>query len=127
MINNVTLVGRLAHDPEYRATATDKTIAAFTLAVDRSKKGSGADFIHCIAWEKTADTISKYVHKGDMFGVTGNLQTRSYENKDGKKVYVTEVVVRNFQFLQPKKRDTEDMREQMDAPAPELANSDLPF
>lgn len=127
MINNVTLVGRLAHDPEYRATATDKTIATFTLAVDRSKKGSGADFIHCVAWEKTAETISKYVHKGDMFGVTGNLQTRSYEDKNGRKVYVTEVVVRNFQFLQPKRHEQEDMREQIDAPAPELAPDDLPF
>lgn len=127
MINSVALVGRTTKDIELRSTKSGKPVASFTLAVDRGKRDDGADFITCVAWDKTAETISNYVHKGDLFGVTGNLQTRSYEDKNGRKVHVTEVVVRTFQFLQPKKRDTEDMREQMDAPAPELANSDLPF
>lgn len=127
MINSVALVGRTTKDIELRSTKSGKPVASFTLAVDRGKRDDGADFITCVAWDKTAETISNYVHKGDLFGVTGNLQTRSYDDKEGRKVHVTEVVVRGFQFLQPKRHEQEDMREQMDAPAPDIANSDLPF
>lgn len=101
-MNNVSLIGRLTKDVEERRTQNGTPVASFTLAVDRRKKEDGADFILCIAWDKAADTIAKYVHKGDLFGVTGHIQTRNYE-KDGRMVYVTEVVTTSFQFLERKR------------------------
>lgn len=104
MINTAIIVGRVTRDIELRSTQSGHPVASFTLAVDRGKKDDGADFINCVAWNKSAELISQYVHKGDMFGVTGSIRTRSYENKEGKKVTATEVMVQNFQFLQPKKQ-----------------------
>ena len=101
-MNNVSLIGRLTKDVKERRTQNGTPVASFTLAVDRRKKEDGADFINCIAWDKAADTIAKYVHKGDLFGVTGHIQTRNYE-KDGRMVYVTEVVTTSFQFLERKR------------------------
>nr|DAH20544.1 MAG TPA: Single strand binding protein [Bacteriophage sp.] len=100
-MNNVSLIGRLTKDVEERRTQRGTHVVSFTLAVDRRKKEDGADFIPCIAWDKAADTIAKYVHKGDLFGVTGYIQTRNYE-KDGRMNYVTEVVTTSFQFLERK-------------------------
>lgn len=101
-MNNVSLIGRLTKDVEERRTQNGTPVASFTLAVDRRKKEDGADFINCIAWDKAAETIAKYVHKGDLFGVTGYIQTRSYE-KDGRMNYFTEVVTTSFQFLERKR------------------------
>ena len=101
-MNQVCLIGRLTKDVEERRTQNGTPVASFTLAVDRRKKEDGADFIPCIAWDKAAETIAKYVHKGDLFGVTGHIQTRSYE-KDGRMNYVTEVVTTSFQFLERKR------------------------
>lgn len=101
-MNNVSLIGRLTKDVEERRTQNGTPVASFTLAVDRRKKEDGADFINCIVWDKAAETIAKYVHKGDLFGVTGHIQTRNYE-KDGRMVYVTEVVTTSFQFLERKR------------------------
>lgn len=101
-MNNVSLIGRLTKDVEERRTQNGTPVASFTLAVDRRKKEDGADFIPCIAWDKAAETIAKYVHKGDLFGVTGHIQTRNYE-KNGRMVYVTEVVTTSFQFLERKR------------------------
>ena len=101
-MNNVSLIGRLTKDVEERRTQNGTHVVSFTLAVDRRKKEDGADFIPCIAWDKAADTIAKYVHKGDLFGVTGHIQTRSYE-KNGRMNYVTEVVTTSFQFLERKR------------------------
>jgi single-strand DNA-binding protein len=101
-MNNVSLIGRLTKDVEERRTQNGTPVASFTLAVDRRKKEDGADFINCIAWDKAAETIARYVHKGDLFGVTGHIQTRNYE-KDGRMVYVTEVVTTSFQFLERKR------------------------
>ena len=106
-MNEVILIGRVTKDIEIRKTQSGKSVASFTLAVDRRRKEDGADFINCIAWEKAAETIAKYVHKGDLFGVTGYIQTRSYE-KDGKRNYVTEVVTTNFQFLEHKREMASD-------------------
>lgn len=106
-MNNVSLIGRLTKDVEERRTQNGTPVASFTLAVDRRKKEDGADFIPCIAWGKAADTIAKYVHKGDLFGVTGYIQTRNYE-KDGRMVYVTEVVTTSFQFLERKREMQSD-------------------
>ena len=101
-MNNVCLIGRVAKDIQERRTQNGTPVVSFTLAVDRRKKEDGADFIPCIAWDKAAETIARYVHKGDLFGVTGYIQTRSYE-KDGRRNYATEVVTTGFQFLERKR------------------------
>lgn len=101
-MNNVSLIGRLTKYVEERRTQNGTPVVLFTLAVDRRKKEDGADFINCIAWGKAAETIAKYINKGDLFGVTGHIQTRSYE-KNGRMVYVTEVVTTSFQFLERKR------------------------
>lgn len=106
-MNNVSLIGRLTKDVEERRTLNGTLVVSFTLAVDRRKKEDGADFIPCIAWDKAADTIAKYVHKGDLFGVTGYIQTRNYE-KDGRMYYFTEVVTTSFQFLERKREMQSD-------------------
>lgn len=106
-MNNVSLIGRLTKDVEERRTQNGTPVVSFTLAVDRRKKEDGADFINCIAWDKAAETIARYVHKGDLFGVTGYIQTRNYE-KDGRMNYVTEVVTTSFQFLERKREMASD-------------------
>lgn len=107
-MNIVSLTGRMTKDVELRRTASGKAVASFTLAVNKDFKneqgGYDADFIDCVAFEQKAETISKYVHKGDKFGVIGQLATRSYETKEGKKVKVTEVKVEKFDFLESKKQ-----------------------
>lgn len=107
-MNNVVLIGRLTKDVELRRTNSGKAVASFTLAVNKDFKNEegnyDADFIDCVAFEPKAETISKYVHKGDKFGVIGQLATRSYETKEGKKVKVTEVKVEKFDFLENKKQ-----------------------
>lgn len=107
MINSCVLIGRLTKDVEERRTQSGKAVAMFTLAIDRKKKEDGADFIPCIAWDKAAETIARYVHKGDLFAVTGYIHTRSYE-KDGRKNYVTEIVTTGFQFLEHKPKMASD-------------------
>ena len=106
-MNNVVLIGRMTKDVELRRTASGKAVASFTLAVNKDFKNEqgnyDADFIDCVAFEQRAETISKYVHKGDRFAVIGKLATRNYE-KDGRKVKVTEVKVTEFDFLENKKQ-----------------------
>ena len=106
-MNQVCLIGRLTKDVQERRTQNGTPVVSFTLAVDRRKKEDGADFIPCIAWDKSAETIAKYVHKGDLFAVTGYIQTRSYE-KDGRRNYATEVVTTGFQFLERKREMSSD-------------------
>ena len=106
-MNNVCLIGRVTKDVQERRTQNGTPVVSFTLAVDRRKKEDGADFIPCIAWDKSAETIARYVHKGDMFGVTGYIQTRSYE-KDGRRNYATEVVTTGFKFLERKRETSSD-------------------
>lgn len=106
-MNNVSLIGRLTKDVQERRTQSGTPVVSFTLAVDRRKKEDGADFIPCIAWDKAAETIAKYVHKGDLFAVTGYIQTRNYE-KDGRMNYFTEVVTTSFQFLERKREMQSD-------------------
>ena len=104
MINNVVLVGRLTKDPDLRYTSSGSAVATFTLAVNRNfTNQSGnreADFINCVIWRKPAETMANYARKGTLLGVTGRIQTRSYENQQGQRVYVTEVVCENFQLLE---------------------------
>lgn len=104
LINNVVLVGRLTKDPDLRYTSSGTAVATFTLAVNRnftSQNGNReADFINCVIWRKSAETLANYAHKGTLLGVTGRIQTRSYDNQQGQRVYVTEVVAENFQLLE---------------------------
>ncbi len=106
MINSVTLVGRLTKDPELRTTPSGVEVGNFTLAVNRTftnQQGEReADFINCIVFRKQAVNVNQYLTKGKLAGVVGRLQTRSYENKEGQKVFVTEIVCDNVQFLEPK-------------------------
>lgn len=105
MINRVVLVGRITKDPVLRKTASGVSVVAFTVACDRRIKTEGqptADFINTVAWNRTADIVAQYTHKGSLVGVEGRIQTRSYDDRSGKRVYVTEVVVDNVQFLEPK-------------------------
>ena len=96
-MNKVTLHGRLAKDVEMRRTQSGKSVASFTIAVDGVGQNAKAEFIGCIAWEKTAENIGKFFSKGKEILAEGRLQTRSYES-NGTKKYVTEVVVTNFEF-----------------------------
>lgn len=104
LINNVVLVGRLTKDPDLRYTSSGTAVATFTLAVNRnftSQNGNReADFINCVIWRKSAETLANYARKGTLLGVTGRIQTRSYDNQQGQRVYVTEVVAENFQLLE---------------------------
>ncbi|MFU1768762.1 single-stranded DNA-binding protein [Mammaliicoccus sciuri] len=106
MINSVTLVGRLTKNPEIRTTPSGVEVGNFTLAVNRTftnQQGEReADFINCIVFRKQAVNVNQYLSKGKLAGVIGRLQTRSYDNKEGQKVFVTEVVCDNVQFLEPK-------------------------
>ena len=110
MINNLTLVGRLTKDPDLKYTGNGTAVATFTLAVNRNfTNQSGereADFINCVIWRKPAETLANYAKKGVLIGVTGRIQTRSYDNQQGQKIYVTEVIADNFQMLESKKADS---------------------
>lgn len=103
-INNVVLVGRLVRDPELRNTAQGVANVSFTLAVNRNYKNDQgqreADFINVVIWRKQAELFAQYATKGALIGVTGRIQTRNYENQQGQRVYVTEVVADNFQLLE---------------------------
>lgn len=110
MINNVVLVGSLTKEPDLRYTSNGTATASFTLAVNRSFKNANgdreADFINCVIWRKPAETLANYARKGTLLGVTGRIQTRNYENQQGQRVYVTEVVVENFQLLESKNNNS---------------------
>lgn len=103
MLNRVILIGRLTKDPELRYTPNGTAVTTFTLAVSRARSSQTgereADFINIVAWSKLADLCANYLKKGRQAAVEGRIQTRSYDNKEGKKVYVTEVVAENVQFL----------------------------
>ena len=104
MINNVVLVGRLSRDPELRYTPSNQAVATFSLAVNRNFKSQNgereADFISCVIWRKQAENLANWAKKGALIGIVGRIQTRSYENQQGQRVYVTEVVADSFQLLE---------------------------
>lgn len=104
MINNVVLVGRMTRDAEFRYTPQNKAVATFTLAVNRNFKNQNgereADFINCILWNQPAENLANWAKKGTLIGITGRIQTRNYENQQGQRVYVTEVVAESFQLLE---------------------------
>lgn len=103
-MNNVSLIGRLTRDPEVRYTQNQKMYAQFNLAVNKVGV-EGADFINIVAWNKTAELVSLYFKKGNKIGITGRINTRNYDDKDGKKVYVTEVIAENIDFCDNNKNN----------------------
>ncbi|EMO7221055.1 TPA: single-stranded DNA-binding protein [Staphylococcus aureus] len=106
MLNRTVLVGRLTKDPELRTTQNGVNVATFTLAVNRTFTNAQgereADFVNVVVFKKQAENVKNYLSKGSLAGVDGRLQTRNYENKDGQRVFVTEVVADSVQFLEPK-------------------------
>lgn len=110
MINQVILVGRLTKDPELRYTPDGHAVSNVTIALNRSYKNNAgeysADFVQCTIWKKTAENTAQYCRKGSIIGITGRIQTRNYENSEGKKVYVTEVVAEHVKFMGSKRSDT---------------------
>ena len=106
MINRAVLTGRLTRDPELRYTTSGTAVVSFTLAVDRQFRNQNgdrdADFVNCVIWRKSAENFSNFTHKGSLVGVEVRIQTRNYENQQGNRVYVTEVVVDNFALLEPR-------------------------
>lgn len=139
MINRSVLVGRITKDPTLRKTQSGTSVIQFTLAVNRrfAKEGDQqADFINCVAWNKTADFMAQYVKKGALLGVEGRIQNRNYDGTDGKKVYVTEVVAETVQFLESKKESNDSHSndtytgnsQDFDAmDSLDIASDDLPF
>ncbi|NCA39074.1 single-stranded DNA-binding protein [Streptococcus equi] len=116
MINRVILVGRLTKDPEYRTTPNGIDIANFTLAVNRNFKSKNgeqqADFINVVVFRNQAQNVNNYLSKGSLAGVDGRVQSRSYENKEGQRVFVTEVVADSVQFLEPKNNNQQNSQPQ---------------
>lgn len=108
-MNKVILLGRLTRDPDVRYSQSDSGIAVarYTLAVDRNSKNdeNNADFISCVCFGKSAEFVEKYLHKGDKIAVLGRIMTGNYTNKDGQKIYTTEVVVELHEFAQSKSSD----------------------
>ena len=106
MINRVVLVGRLTKDPEFRTTQSGVDVATFTLAVNRTFTNAQgereADFINIVVFRKQAHNVNNYLSKGKLAGVDGRIQSRSYENQEGRRIFVTEVVADSVQFLEPK-------------------------
>lgn len=104
MINRTVLVGRLTKDPDLRYTSSGAAVVSFTVAVNRQFTNSQgereADFINCVMWRKAAENFANFTRKGSLVGIDGRIQTRSYENQQGQRVYVTEVVAENFSLLE---------------------------
>lgn len=138
MINNVVLVGRLTRDPELKYTPSNVAVATFSLAVNRNFKNQAgdreADFISCIMWRKQAENFANWIKKGALVGITGRIQTRSYDNQQGQRVYVTEVVAESFQTLE--KKDNTANQSSMENQMPpsygqgesmDISDDDLPF
>ena len=104
-MNKAILIGRLTRDPELRYTSSNRAVCQFTIAIDRpfTNQSTGqreADFINVVVWDKQAENVGKYITKGRLIAVEGRIQTRNYDNNEGRKVYVTEVIASNVQFLE---------------------------
>ena len=126
-MNTVILLGRLTADPDIRSTRDGKAVASFTLAVDRYKEG--ADFIRCQAWEKRADFCEKYLKKGTKIAIRGRIRTGDYTDKDGKKVYTTDVVIEDIEFAQSKAQEAPEPKpaENGFMDIPDNIGEELPF
>ena len=141
MLNNISLVGRLTKDVELRYTPSNVAVATFTLAVNRTFKNENgdreADFINCVMWRQQAENLANWAKKGALIGITGRIQTRSYDNQQGQRVYVTEVVAEQFQLLESRNsQGQQNNQTQQQAPdfsrnangnPLDISDDDLPF
>ncbi len=129
MLNHITLMGRLTRDPELRYTNDKKPVTSFTLAVDRDGKAGGVDFIDCVAWENTATFAANYFKKGSVAIVTGRLQMRNWQDRDGNKRINAEVKLHAMYFGDSKKKDADDTPKITGAAFSDLRDADgeLPF
>lgn len=133
MLNRVVLIGRLTRDPELRYTPSGVAVAQFTLAVDRpftNQDGTKeTDFIPIVVWRKQAEACANYLSKGRLSAVEGRLQIRNFENNEGRRVYVTEVVAENVRFLEPKRSDKEQHEPLLDdgKTIDDILDEDIPF
>ena len=116
MINNVVLVGRMTRDAELKYTQSNIAVATFTLAVNRNFKNENgdreADFINVVIWRQQAENLANWAKKGALIGITGAIQTRNYENQQGQRVYVTEVIANNFQLLESRNSQQNNQNQQ---------------
>lgn len=135
MLNNVSLVGRLTRDAELRYTPSNVAVATFTLAVNRAFKNENgdreADFINCVMWRQQAENLANWAKKGALIGITGRIQTRSYDNQQGQRVYVTEVVAEQFQLLESRnsqgQQGNQGQRAQAQQQAPDFSRDGNTF
>lgn len=127
MMNSTCLVGRLTKDAELRYTPSNVAVATFTLAVNRTFKNENgdreADFINCVMWRQQAENLANWAKKGALIGITGRIQTRSYDNQKGQRVYVTEVVAEQFQLLESKGQGNQGQQRQAQQQAPDFSRS----
>lgn len=133
-MNRFNGIGRLTKEPDFRSTANGTSVCTFTLAINRRFKTEGqqqADFIPIVAWGKTADICAKYLHKGSQVAVCGSIQTGSYDDKNGNKVYTTEVNAEEVQFLSKGNNETENSlkmaHEMFDEQMTSVEDEDVPF
>ena len=109
-MNKIVLIGRICKDLEVKTTQSQVAVCSFTVAVDRKFKNANgereADFLNCVAWRQQAEFLGKYFHKGSKVALTGSLQARSYDGSDGKKIYVTEIIVDEAEFVDSKQTGT---------------------
>ena len=115
MINNVVLVGRVVKELDLKYTSSGTAVGTFSLAVNRQFTNQAgereADFISCVIWRKSAENMANFTTKGSLVGITGRIQTRNYDNQQGQRVYVTEVVADSFTLLEPKQTTEQRPRE----------------
>ncbi len=137
-INRVVLIGRLTKDPELRYTPAGVAVCQFTLAVDRPFTKDGereADFIPVVTWRQLAETCANYLRKGRLTAVEGRIQIRNYENSEGRRVYITEVIADNVRFLESSRQDNGQSESRSNNQDPfsdqgkpiDISNDDLPF
>lgn len=123
MMNKIILIGRMTKNAEVRYTQSNKAVAQFSLAVNRPGNKE-TDFINIIAWDKLGEIVQKYTHKGSLVAVEGRLQVRTYEDNNGNKKYITEVVANNINLLEPKNKEPQE--ERINNGLPE-ENLEMPF
>lgn len=128
-MNKAILIGRLTKDPELRTTPTGRNVCQFAIAVNRTyTNASGereADFINCVVWDKQAENLARYQKKGNQIAVDGRIQTRNYDDKDGKRVYVTEILANNISFLDVKGNGTTGGNSFINLPEPPMQQEEV--
>lgn len=127
MLNRAILTGRLTRDPELRYTTSGTAVVQATIAVDRQFKNQQgereADFINLVIWRKAAENFANFTHKGSLVGIDGRIQTRTYENKQGQRVYVTEINVDSFSLLEPRQENNQQPNNNYSSQVPNNARN----